>query len=114
MSYFGGGPVKTRKSPTGGVATAVVIDGNDGAPTVTEVTVNTSATLLVATGTNRRSVLFVNNGSAVVWIAPDNTVAPGHGIPIPQYGYFYDDFSLSAWYGVVSTGTGDIRVLKVV
>lgn len=112
--YTGSGPVRANKNPDGSASMSVSLGGNDGAPTVSEVTVGASATLLVATGTNRRSVLIVNNGSAVIFIAPDNTASPTHGIPIPQYGYFYDDSTLSAWFGVVATGSGDARILKVI
>lgn len=112
-TYLGSSPIRTRKSADGNSALSVAIDGNDGTPIVKEVTVGTSATQLVASSTKRRSLLIVNNGTAVVFIAPDNTAAPGHGVPLPQYGYLYDDSTLSAWWGVVSTGTGDIRILEV-
>ena len=111
--YAGPGPFQSRKNADGSATLGVSIGGNNGTPIVKEVTVGTSATLLTAVSTKRRSILFVNNGSAVIFIAPDNTAAPGHGIPIPQYGYYYDDSCLCAWYGVVSSGSGDMRTLEV-
>lgn len=113
LTLRGNQSVKTRSNTDGSGALTVALGGNDGNPVVSEVTVGTSATKLCSSSSKRRSVLIVNNGTAVVFIAPDNTAAPGHGVPLPQYGYLYDDSTLSAWWGVVSTGTGDIRILEV-
>lgn len=113
-TYLGTKPIRTRRTSDGNRALAVAIDGNDGSPSLKAgVTVATTPTQLVAVSSTRRSVLIVNNGTTVIFVGPNNQVGISNGIPIPQYGYFYDDSTLSAWWGVVSSSTGDARILEV-
>lgn len=73
----------------------------------------TTATLLLAANPARATAMLVNNGTATVFLGKDATVTTTTGIPLAAGASLVDDRSSDAWYGILATGTGDVRVLEV-
>ncbi len=86
------------------------------ANTYNTVTVQSSgATLILAANTWRKGVNLYNNGSVVVYIATDSSVATGTGTPIlPQGQFTSDGFSpiKGAIYGIAASSTADMRYIE--
>ena len=88
------------------------------ATNTTAVTVTTSATRLDSPVDDDPSapgqdVTYYNNGAVTVWLGgPDVTV--GNGIPL-QAGAYADEhlYSRSPSYGIVASGTCEVRVKQV-
>jgi hypothetical protein len=70
-------------------------------------------TLLLAANVARISATFVNAGSVTVYIGPTSAVTTSTGMPIIANGFFTDDSSTSAWYGVTTGSAGDMRMAEV-
>jgi len=78
------------------------------------VTVTTSATQILASNPGRRMFSIYNNGSNIVYIAPDGNVTTSNGTPIlPQASYTQNGSRMwmGAWYGITSTGSSDVRYM---
>lgn len=75
------------------------------------ITVTTSATLIKATNTSRKSILIRNNGSSTLFIGGNNSVATstGYQVTVGQSIYLYDTDEI---YGIVASGTLDVRYLE--
>lgn len=79
------------------------------------VTVTTSATLLAAGNTGRRQCMLQNVGTQDVWLGSDNTVTVSTGVLLAAGGgILTDTMSPDAWYGIVASGTSDVRVLRLI
>jgi hypothetical protein len=76
------------------------------------VSVATSATLITPKDSARRSVVIYNNGSADVFLGGSG-VTTATGLVLDPGGSFTDDVSISAWYGIVASGTVEVRVAVV-
>lgn len=74
------------------------------------VTVTTSAQAIRAAATTRRSVTIYNNGSQAVYVGFDTSVTTSNGMPIPAGGE-REIRVTSAIYGIVASGTADVRYL---
>lgn len=77
--------------------------------------VDTSADVIIADLTQRRSVLLKNNGSAIVYVGFDSSVTSSNGFPLmPQ-----DTMEIAGTivsrgtsiYGVAASGTQDLRFM---
>ena len=77
--------------------------------------VDTSADIIIADLTERRSVLLKNNGSAIVYVGFDSSVTSSNGFPLmPQ-----DTMEIAGTivsrgtviYGISASGTQDIRYM---
>lgn len=64
---------------------------------------------LVPENAKRKALILVNLGPDTLYLGEDDTVTPSDGWPIPPGGYFDDDISYSAWYGL-SGGVDDCDV----
>ena len=75
------------------------------------ISVATTATLIKATNTSRKSILIRNNGSASLFIGGNNLVTTSNGLEVPsnQSIHIKDTDEL---YGIVATGTLDVRYLE--
>lgn len=75
------------------------------------VTVTTSATLIIATNTSRTSLLIRNNSGATLFIGGDNSVTTSTGYRITggQSMYILETDEV---YGIVASGTLDVRYLE--
>lgn len=73
----------------------------------------TTATLLLAANANRVSALFTNNGAGTVYVGPTSAVTTATGHPVATGQPFSDNSTTSAWYGIMASGTGDVRVTEV-
>src|SRR5690348_3684526 len=79
----------------------------------TSVSVGTAATLILAANANRYSANIVNNGSQTVYLGKDNTVTTANGFPLAAGEELEDRETTDAWYGIVASGTADVRPVEV-
>lgn len=84
-----------------------------GAPSVTVVFPTTSPTLLLAANADRKEALLVNNGTQTVYIYPGSSFTISGAIPLVSNAAFTDDLTVGAWYGLVASATGDVRIIEV-
>jgi hypothetical protein len=79
------------------------------------VTITTSATKVIDSNPARRGLILANNGSAVVYIGPNDQVTPSTGIPIAANGNLTDSGPRDLWkgvvYAIVASGTVDLRYM---
>jgi len=73
----------------------------------------TTAAQLLPTNDKRVSVLIWNNGTATVYLGNDATVTPTTGFPLGAGLGLEDNQSSDPWWAVTSSGTGDLRIVKV-
>lgn len=77
------------------------------------VSVGNTATQIVASNSERRYVIIINNSNKTVYIATDNSVTTSNGLPIlKKAGMIIDQTEVNI-YGIVSSGTADVRYLEV-
>lgn len=81
--------------------------------TTAAVSVGSTATLILAANADRERALIVNNGSQTIYLGKDNTVTTANGLPLAAGASLEDDRTSDAWYGIVASGTADVRVLEV-
>lgn len=73
----------------------------------------TTATEVVAAYRSRKQVTLRNVGTVDVYLGVDNTVTTANGFLL-AVGETYDDTNTgSAYWGIVASGSGDLRVLEV-
>jgi hypothetical protein len=91
------------------------------ARTNTAVSVGTTATPLAAARTGRTKIAFANNGGTTLYVGDANvTTATGLPVAAGQTLFWESIYSVfesvvtdqDAWYGVVASGTCDVRVLE--
>lgn len=79
------------------------------------VTVDTSADVIIANLTSRRSIIIYNNGTAIIYIGLDDSVTSSNGIPLlPQASIELSGKLVSrktAIYGVSASGSQDVRYI---
>jgi hypothetical protein len=75
------------------------------------ITVAATATLIRATNTSRKSILIRNNGSATLFIGGNNAVTDTNGFQILA-GQSINIKDTDEIYGIVSTGTLNVRYLE--
>lgn len=78
------------------------------------ITVQATATKIVAADNNRHSLLLHNNGTQTVFIGPDASVTTSNGFPITQKSSLSSDSGgVSLFkgdiYGIVASSTADMR-----
>lgn len=81
------------------------------------VTVTTTATKIVDTTEQRRSLIISNASSVTVYLGFDADVTTANGLPLVPEGTFQNDNSggrmwLGPYYAIVETGTADVRYLE--
>lgn len=78
------------------------------------VSVTNVATLIVSAHSSRRAVLISNNSSSpTLFIGTSSGVTAANGTPVPGNQAFSDDIPWKGtWYGIVSSGSCDVRVLE--
>jgi hypothetical protein len=84
-----------------------------GESTTSQVTVTSTPAQVLAADKSRLKALLVNAGSSTIYLGHDNTVSSSNGIPLGASADYEDDVSVDAWWAVVGTGTGDLRVESV-
>ena len=82
---------------------------------VKSVSVGTSATLILAAQSRRKSTLIFNNSAATVFIGPDSTITTSNAFPVlTQTSFVEDDGNQRMYsgdiYGIVASGSSDVRV----
>lgn len=86
-----------------------------GARSESNVTVGTAAVLLVSYNVNRKSVMFQNNGTAVVYLGPANVTASGAtaGYALAAGVTFTDNASDREWWAISGTAGQTVHVIDV-
>lgn len=79
----------------------------------TNVTVTTAPTLIIPPNPARKGYGFVNNGTGNLYFGPDSSITTSNGMIVLTTGNVTDSGDQSSFkgsiYGVVSTGTADVR-----
>lgn len=83
-----------------------------GTTAFTDPTCDTTADLLLAANASRKVAIIQNAGSVDCYIGPSG-VTTSSGLKLVAGASFVDDLSTSAWYGITTSGTADIRVCEV-
>ena len=90
---------------------------------VAAVSVGNTATLIIAENFNRIRVIIDNQGSQVVYLGDDDTVTTSNGITLAADdklimtfggGVNFPFFFRGDIYGIVASGTADVRVWEMV
>ena len=90
-----------------------MVDGINSAIKPTAVTVGATATAIPATARKgRKSILVKNVGDASVYFG-DDTVTTANGYPVAANGILELDLGENVvLYGIVATGTQEVRILE--
>lgn len=92
----------------------VISEAAKGTPTYGAVSVGTTATVIVAANTNRRTLsIFNNDASAVLYIGTTAGVNTSTGYPVPAGTSFQDTRTESGWWAVCASGTINTRYIEV-
>jgi hypothetical protein len=83
-----------------------------GTKTVTAIAPTGAADPVLAANTSRISALIQNVGSVNVYLGKDNTVTSSTGILLIAGASMEDTESTDAWWAIVASGTGDLRVIE--
>lgn len=94
------------------IADVYTTQGQRGNGVVSPVTVTDLPTLLATANPSRGAILLQNVGSVDVYLG-DVNVTTGTGLQLAAGQTYSDDRTTQAWYGVVASGTSDVRVLVV-
>jgi len=78
----------------------------------TAISVTTAATSIIAANTARKGLIITNNGTVPVYLGIAG-VTTANGIPLPAGASLTDDVTTDAWYGIVASGTADVRVVEI-
>ena len=76
------------------------------------ISVTSSATLIVAAATTRRGLVIQNNSSDDVYIGASG-VSTTTGVKLAAGASVVDNASSAAWYGIVASGTANVRYVQV-
>lgn len=108
--------VKDLPRPTPNPVTNVSLNGLGGVPLSTATTVTTTATPLPTTSlANRRGVVVFNNDSSTTLYIGGSGVTTSNGMPVPALAYSpaLDIGVKFIIYGIVATGSINVRVLEL-
>lgn len=94
-----------------GGATANV--GLTGSKTFSDPAPTSTAASVLAANTGRKVAVIYNNSGATVYLGKDNTVTTTNGLPLPDGASLVDDHSTDAWWAIMASGTGDLRIYEV-
>lgn len=77
------------------------------------ITITNVATLITAGKNFRRGTIIFNGGASAVYLGMDSAVTTSNGLPLLSNATFFNNGYLDLWrgpiYGVVASGTADIR-----
>jgi hypothetical protein len=85
----------------------------DNIKTLTTAAPTNTAALVLAANPERQGALIYNNGSQTVYLGKDATVTTANGMPLPSGASLADDRSADAYWAIVASGTGDLRIIEV-
>jgi hypothetical protein len=77
------------------------------------VSVGSTATQIVASNSIRRYVMIFNASDKTVYVGFDNSVTTSNGVPILRKAGIIIDQTEVNIYGIVASGTADVRYLEV-
>lgn len=99
-----------------GTATHPLISSDEpakGTRTFSTAAPTNSAAQALAANTSRKEALIYNNGTMTVYLGKDNTVTTSNGLPLAPGATLRDDRATGAWWAIVASGTGDLRIVEV-
>ena len=76
-------------------------------------TIATTATLIRAGNSRRSSLVMAIASGGPVYLGRDNTVSVANGVPWSSGTVLTDDDSNDDWWGIVASGTADVRGIEV-
>jgi hypothetical protein len=84
------------------------------------VSIASTATVIAASNEGRTHIKWVNTSAVTIWIGLDSTVTTASGDPFEPGEHFiserlttnHDTYYTGAYYGIVTTGTADSRVIE--
>jgi hypothetical protein len=91
----------------------IVATGAAGTKTFTDPAPTSSAASIVAANAARQTVTIHNAGTVTVYLGSTSGVTTSNGIPLAPNATLCDESSVDAWYGITSSGTGDLRIVEV-
>lgn len=99
----------------GSEANAFWIGLKDTTMNYNNVSVATTATSIVSSDAQRKSLTMKNNGSTTIYLGNDGSVTTSNGYPLEPGKEMFLEYAKSreAWYGIVSSGTVDLRYVDV-
>ena len=97
---------------TGSGHRQLVALGASGTTAFTDPTCDTTADLILAANTLRKAAIIQNAGAVDVYLGPSG-VTTSSGLLLAAGASLVDSASTSAWYGITSSGTADLRVCEV-
>jgi hypothetical protein len=80
---------------------------------LTQVTLSTTPTLVARRDTDRVGLDIENAGNVNVYLGPDASVTSATGMVLPPLSWLEDRESDDDWWGVVASGSGDVRVVEM-
>ena len=80
-------------------------------PTISQIGVSNSATLIKASNTSRRSLMIRNHGTVSVYLGGSG-VTISTGMILNQYDALTFDKNTAAWYGITSSGTSTVSFVE--
>jgi hypothetical protein len=105
----------TGTTPLGDTsADAIYVIPAKGTLTTSAVSVTSTATLLQAATSSPKGLLIYNNGTTTIYVGSTSGVTTATGIPVPAGQSYSDSVSTSAFYGICTTGSNDVRVGQTV
>lgn len=84
-----------------------------GDKTFSTATPTDTAAQILAANAGRIEALIRNAGTQTVYLGVSNNVTSGNGFPLEVGEILKDDRTLSAWFAIVESGTGDLRIIEV-
>ena len=92
---------------------ATTADNAKGDVTYGTVGVTSGTVQIIAANPRRISLTVQNIGTANVFLGTDNTVTTSKGLLLPGTASLNDTDSISAWWGVVASGTVVVTYMEV-
>ena len=77
------------------------------------ITIGTEPKQILAANRDRKAYLIYNNGEETLTIGFNSSVTPGNGIPVIPQRAVSDQKYKGAFWGIVASGSIDVRYLEV-
>lgn len=84
-----------------------------GSKTFADPAPTTSAASVLAANASRKAAIFYNNGADTIYLGGSSGVTSSNGMPLVAGATLYDNVSTDAWWAIMASGTGDLRIIEV-
>jgi len=112
-------PVSGTVTTTLGTGTANIGDVDvltlpKGSKTITSAAPTTAAASVLAANANRKSATILNaHATLTVYLGASGAVTTANGLPLAAGASLADAVSTDAWFAIMASGTGDLRIVEV-